>query len=588
MNKLYSALGAVAVIAIAVVFILQFQAASPAVQRQGPEGPNCAVEVHGSCAVSASEFWASFSLLASNVDPGRLRAMGFRRRVANGLLERWLLNQDAKRLGLTVGEDDLTAELAAGRAHVSLPAADMEQLGFALTQGQSRPDELIRPFPVKNAKTKKFDKKIYEKEVRRRTKLSPEDFRKYQKEEVIAARMRSLIRSRVRVGEDEARELFERERSTATVDYTRFDRRFYADLVVDRSQKAVDAWAEAHKEEVDKVWEGRKAQILPECRSVSEILVRLEEAATDEEKGKAQAKIERARDRLAKGEEFADVARAMSDGATAIRGGDIGCLLRGKAPKPLEDAVQALASGKVSDIVATDTGFFLVKLDELATGDAAEKLGRAQTAREVYVAEEAERLAVEASKNVLAAVKGGKSLKDAVAMHLSEVAKAKEADKKDKKADDKKKKAEEKKGDEGDRAPYTLDSHPYHPTVDATQPFSVNGDPISGVRQPSELTRMAFNLEKPGEVGPDTVAFDSGYIAIQLKEKTPATQEQWDKDRENLMASMRAYKASDVLTAYVKKLQTTLASDAKYTASLVEEPKAQADGEPGPAPMDDE
>jgi peptidyl-prolyl cis-trans isomerase D len=599
-NKLSSVLGAAAVIAIAVVFILQFRPASNAARTDA--GPTCAVEVHGTCAVDAGQFWAAYRLIAGNADPAKLKAMGMRRKVADGLLEQWVLNQDAKRLGVSISEGDINDDVFKGRAHVSLPAQDIAQLGYNL-QLQGRRGELgpdtVREIPVKGPKGKHFEQKIYEKNVRSFTRLSPEDFRAFQRNELVAARMRDLIRARVRVSEAEAFDQYSRDKSTATLDYIRFDRRFYADLVVDMSQKAIDAWAESHKEDVDKTWEGRKAQILPECRSVREIVVKLDGiTASEEEKTKAKAKIDRAKERLAKGEDFTDVARSMSDGATASRGGEVGCLLKGKAPKPLEDAANALAAGKVSDVVTLETGLYLIKLDQIAKDADAEKVGRAQTAKELYLTQEAERITLESAKKVAAAVKGGKSLKDALDQHLAELAKAKPAEeKKDKKADDKKKadkdkkkgdeKAEEKK-DEDARAPVTLENHPSRPTVETTLPFNVSGEPIPGAHAASDLTKIAFGLEKPGDSNGDVVNYEFGYLTIALKEKTPASREAWDKDREYYIGSMRAYKQNDALIAYVKRLQAAMASDAKYTKDLVEEPKGRPeDSAPAPGPMDD-
>jgi peptidyl-prolyl cis-trans isomerase D len=599
-NKLSSVLGAAAVIAIAVVFILQFRPASNSARTDN--GPTCAVEVHGTCAVDAGQFWAAYRLIAGNADPSKLKAMGMRRKVADGLLEQWLLNQDAKRLGISVSEDDLSAEVFKGRAHVSLPAQDIAQLGYNLQlqgrRGELAPDT-VRDIPVKGPKSKHFEQKVYEKNVRAYTRLSPEDFRAYQKNEVVAARMRDLVRSRVRVSEEEAFDQYSRDKSTATLDYVRFDRRFYADLVVDMSQKAIDAWAEAHKDEVDKTWESRKAQILPECRSVREIVVKVDGiTATDEEKAKAKAKIDRAKERVAKGEDFAEVARSLSEGASASRGGEVGCLLKGKAPKPLEDAVSGLAAGKVSDVITTENAFYLVKLEQIAKDADAEKLGRAQTAKELYLTQEAERLTMDAAKKVAAAVKGGKSLKDALDQHLAELAKAKPAaeekkkDKKAEKAGDKKKKGDDKaaeeKKDEDARAPVTLENHPNRPTIETTLPFNISGEPIPGAHASSDLTKIAFGLEKPGDSTGEVVNFDMGYIAFTLKEKTPASKESWDKDREYYMGSMRAYKQNDALIAYVKKLQASLAADAKYTKDLVEEPKGRPeDSAPAPGPMDD-
>lgn len=581
MNKLSSVLGAAAVIAIAVVFILQFRPASNAGATN--TGPTCAVEVHGTCAATANEFWAAYRLIAANADPGRLKAMGLRRKVADGLLEQWLLNQDAKRLGITISEDDLSSELFHGRARVSLPAADIHQLGYSFQLG----DDLIRYFAVKSPKTKKFDPKVYDKEIRFRTKLSTIDFRTFQKQEIIAARMRDLVRSRARVSEDEAFEQYARDKSTVTLDYVRFDRRFYADLIVDVSPKAIEAWSAAHKDDLDKVWEARKAQILPECRSVREIVFKLDATtASDAEKAKVKARVERAKERLAKGEDFADVARSMSDGSTANRGGVVGCLLKGKAPKPLEDAVNALGAGKVSDVVTTESALYLLKVDTIVKDADAEKLGRHQTAREIYVAQEAERLALESARNVIAAVKGGKSLKDALDLHLADLkAKLPEGDKKDEKKDGDKKADDKKTADE--RAPLTLDNHPNRPTIETTLPFNASGDPISGVRATAELTKTAFGLEKAGDVAGDPVAYDDGQIAIVLKEKTPASKEAWDKDREYYLANMRAYKANDALIAYVKRLHGQLAADAKYTKELVEEPKGQPQDQGAPAGDDE-
>jgi peptidyl-prolyl cis-trans isomerase D len=588
-NKLSSALGAILVMAIAIVFIVQFQAVRPNATK-ADTGPQCAVEVRGSCIASAPSYKAARRLIGANADQSRLRSMGFGKKVADGLIEAWVLGEDAKRLGVAVSDDEVTAEIATGRAHVSLPATDLYSLGFNLQLMRSPDEDLVRQIPVKSPKTKRFDAKYAEKQIRFMSMMSPAEFRDYQRGEIVAARMREIVRARVHLGEAEAFERFSQEKSTVTLDYARFDRRFFADLLVDMSPKAVDAWAEAHKEELDKVWESRKAQILPECRSVREISSRLGEAPTDEEKAKARAKIDRAKARLDKGEDFGDVARAMSDGDTATRGGDIGCLLKGKAPKPLEDAVFALAAGKTTDVLSIDSGFYLIKLDQIAKDDAAEKLGRLQTAREIYLGHEAERLAVEASKKVAAAVKGGKTLKEALDLFLAELvpSKAPPKDAADKDKKDKDKKDDDKK-DKDDRPALTFQNHPGRPVVETTLPFNISNDPIPGVRQSTELARTAFGLQKPGDAPADAIPFDSGYLVIQLKEKTPASKEQWEKNKEFYVDHMRAQKQNDALIAYVKHLRDQHASDAKIGAGFTDDKATtKGGGDNAPPPSDDE
>ncbi|HSN97999.1 MAG TPA: peptidylprolyl isomerase [Candidatus Nanopelagicales bacterium] len=605
MNRLSQILGGAAVIAIAVVFIVQFQ--------PGTGGPtsgaeiSCAVEVRGDC-IQSTDFWAAYRLIAPrNADAARLKSMGLRRIAAEGLYERWLLNEDAKRLGITVSDEDLTAELVAGRAHVSLPADKARQLAYSL--GLFGEGELIRFLDVRNRQTKKFETKRYEREVRTVAKLSPPDFREFQKKELIAARMRDLVRSRVRVSEAEAFDQYAREKATRTIDYVRFDRRFFADLVADTSDKAVQAWADTNKAEIDRVWDARKAQYLPECRVTRHVLARTKPGADDveAEKAKAKAKIERAEALLAKGVSFAEVARRLSDDTSAQLGGELGCVAKGRMVKPFEDKVFELKEGEVSGPVETEYGYHLIKVEKIGKEAEAEKLARQQIARELYLAHEGERLAAEAGKQVLAAVGGGKPLKDALDTYLATLTEAEEARSKDTKKDgaraakretvEKAEKAEEKKDGEAKAAEaegeikenekFTLATHPHRPTIETSLPFNIGGDPIPSVQDGTDVARIAFDLAKAGDVPKDLVQLANGYAVVQLKEITPVNQEQWAKDRETYMSAMRSAKQNDAVAGYIRRLKSTLGSEVKYDQKLITEPK-ETNEDPSEPPIPDE
>ncbi|WP_437491249.1 peptidylprolyl isomerase [Sorangium sp. So ce1014] len=596
MNRLSQIFGAAIVIAIAVVFIVQFRPSTGPVQSTAS---SCVVEVRGSC-ISSVDFNASRNLLAMRaVDENRLRAMGYRRLTAEGLYERWLLNEDAERLGISVSDDELTAELVAGRVRVSLPADKIRQVGYALNLRE----DLIRYLDVRNRQTKKFDSKQYEKQIRNITKMSPTDFRETQRKELVAARMRDLIRARVRVGDSEAFEQFSREKSTRTLSYVRFDRRFYSDLIVDTSEKAIQAWADANKEELDKTWEGRKAHYLPECRVARDLMVEVQPAEAEQgpEAGKAAAKarIEAAVQRLKKGESFADVARSASDDPSAARGGDLGCVTKGRLSKPVEDKLFEMKAGEVSDLIETEDGFHVIKLEQIAKDADAERIGRLETARDLYIAHESERLAAEAAKQVLAAAAGGKSLEDALAAYLAQLAPAKDkagaaagaqpaAAKQDGNKDEGAKDSGQAEPGAA-RPPYTTANHPNRPTVEASLPFNVSGSPITDARDSTEAARIAFQLDKPGDLPKDIVALENGYAVIQLKEKTSASQEQWDKDREFYTAAMRAAKQNDALIGYMRRLKSTIGSEVKYDQGLLKESRPAEDGSGEPElPLGDE
>ena len=587
MNKVSSVLGAAAVIAIAIVFIVQFR---PATGAQAASGPTCALEINGNC-ISSQDFWATYRFVAPrNTDAARLKPFHLRERTADGLIERWLLNQDAKRLGLTVSEDDLNAELRSGRVHVSLPADKADELAYYLGGegiGRQLLGQGVRLVYVKDRKTKKFDLKQYEKETRTVSQMSPTDFREFQRKELVAARMRDLVKSRVRVSEAEAFDQFSYERSTATVDYVKLERGFYADVVLDRTDKAIDGWADKHKEEIDKVWEARKPQIGDECRYLRSITARLDPEASDPDAAKAKAKatIATALERLKKGDEFADVARDLSEDGAAVRGGELGCLPKGKLPKPVEEAAVALGAGKVSDPIETEAGVVLLKVDTIAKGADGEKMARHEVARDLYLAQESERMAAEGAKQILAAVKGGKSLEDAVKAHLAELPKPK-ADKKDEKKDAKKK----DKDAVAAREPVTVDNHGKRPSASTTLPFNLTGTPIEGVKQGTDAAHLAFDLTKPGDAPSDVLPLEAGgYAVMVLKEKAPASKEAWDKERERYVSSLRNTKQSEALAGYLKQLRSKLATEIKQNPAVVNEPKEDKSkgGGDAPPPIED-
>jgi peptidyl-prolyl cis-trans isomerase D len=588
-NKLTSILGGFAVIAIAIVFIVQFR---PNAGQQVVAGPTCAVEVRGAC-ISSLHFWTSYRMIAPRgAEQEWLRQRGLRKITAEGLVERHLLNEDAKRLGITVSEDDLNAELASGRMRLSMPLAPV-----TLTSGQTIDPRTMMPYlgmgrdmvrylPVKNRQTGKFDLNAYQREVRQIGKMSTQEFRAYQKEELVAARMRDIIRSRVQVGEPEAYARYAHDKTTATVSYVRLDKRFFADLIADKSQKAVDAWVSLNKEEEERVWNSRKAQYTPECRVTRHILAKFDRDAAEPEadKEKTKKKIDEAKARLDKGESFADVARAMSEDGSAERGGLLGCVGKGRMVKPFEEATFKAEAGKVSGVVETEYGYHLVLVDKIAKDLEAETFGRAEVDEEVYLAHEAERLSAEAGKAILAAVKGGKTLEQAVDTYLAELKTKLETagGKDDKKKDDKKKddkKADgDKKDDDAAAARSPIDDHPNRPVVESSLPFNASGSPIPGAAPGSNAAQMAFKLQKPGDVADNIVETAVGYAVMVLKEKKPASKEEWEKDRAQYIAMYRAEKQEDALVAYLERLRNTLGTEIKYGQEFITEAKPQKDG----------
>jgi len=97
--------------------------------------------------------------------------------------------------------------------------------------------------------------------------------------------------------------------------------------------------------------------------TIRHILVNLPPQASLEGPAKARAKAEEALAKLRAGAEFAEVARAYSDGPTAQSGGMLGTLHRGELAPELEEVAFTIPVGEVSDIIQTNTGLNIIKVE---------------------------------------------------------------------------------------------------------------------------------------------------------------------------------------------------------------------------------
>ncbi|MBI4456963.1 MAG: peptidyl-prolyl cis-trans isomerase [Acidobacteria bacterium] len=99
----------------------------------------------------------------------------------------------------------------------------------------------------------------------------------------------------------------------------------------------------------------------------------------------ARAKAELASAELKSGSDFAEVAKKYSEGATAGKGGGVGQFKKGTLAPALEKAVFALNPGQHTDIVETDYGLVIMKLNNKTEAKAVplEEV-RAEIQRELY------------------------------------------------------------------------------------------------------------------------------------------------------------------------------------------------------------
>lgn len=93
----------------------------------------------------------------------------------------------------------------------------------------------------------------------------------------------------------------------------------------------------------------------------------------------ARLRVERLRDRIANGEDFAALAQANSaDTRSASRGGDLGWVNPGDLVPPFEQAMDALPVGGLSEPVQTQFGWHIIKVEERRQQDVTAEVRRNQ------------------------------------------------------------------------------------------------------------------------------------------------------------------------------------------------------------------
>ncbi len=88
--------------------------------------------------------------------------------------------------------------------------------------------------------------------------------------------------------------------------------------------------------------------------------------ASGDDKSKARETLVDIQKKLQQGEDFAALAKQYSDDpGSAEQGGDLGWVETGQMVKPFEDALYKLNKGETSDIVETEFGYHLIRLDDV-------------------------------------------------------------------------------------------------------------------------------------------------------------------------------------------------------------------------------
>lgn len=123
--------------------------------------------------------------------------------------------------------------------------------------------------------------------------------------------------------------------------------------------------------EVQSFYDRNKAKYVEEEQvRARHILVRVPQDASPADDSQLKEKAEKAQSRAKKGEDFAVLAQALSDDGSKEQGGDLGFFPRGRMVEGFEQVAFALQPGQVSEVVRTQFGYHVIKVEERKDGRA--------------------------------------------------------------------------------------------------------------------------------------------------------------------------------------------------------------------------
>jgi peptidyl-prolyl cis-trans isomerase D len=488
--------------------------------------------------VTKNDFRYGFLVLGGARYPAPMaKQQHLKETVMDKLIERELLAAEAERLGYVISDEQVE-----------------DQLGEAKIVG------LGYPRTVPNmTKDGKFNYDSFKNFVQFELGLTPQGFIDQQKKELLAARVRDLLRGSVTVSPSEVKADYLRKNLQVNLEYVRFAARGGGEAEAEPTPAEVADYAAKNEAKLKALYEERKFvyEKVPRELKLRQIMVKVAPDAKPEVEKEAQKRAEALAARVKKGEPFEKVAKEASDDlATKARGGELGWRGHGAANLPGEPEKQLFAA-KTGDVVGPlkgASGFYLTKVEGDREGNIPFDKVKLELAEEKVRAEAA---GAQAKARALAALgkakaEPGKTLKDLYP------APAEDKDKPESDA-------------EASRAPRAEETGLFSPRG------TREGAMVEGIGVSNELAKAAFSLTTAAPLaGPFEVA--GSWVVVRLKERKDPDPAEFEKKKGELERDAELTKWIEVLTDWTHA-RCVEARDAKRIQINRDELKYEDSGE---------
>ncbi|WP_300667800.1 SurA N-terminal domain-containing protein [Desulfoluna sp.] len=346
--------------------------------------------------------------LGGNLSEEMIKMFRLRDQALESLITSELMIQEASRLKLQVTDEELE------KAIVDLPYFQRDGI---------------------------FNMELYE-ALLRQNGLTVPQFEAQQRKSLLISKLRNMVESGVQATDGETQELYKYKNTQASVRYALMDPASYKSITVDEAY--VTAFysenGERYKtdpevkisfmrfaredfrdgvtvtdEEVAGFYQANLGRYqTPETVEARHILIKVAEGATDDETAEALKRAEEVYAKAtAEGSDFSALARDLSEGPSASKGGELGAFDRSSMVKPFADAAFAMKAGEVSEPVRTQFGWHVIKVEKKNPATETSLAKVTDEIRAALVDEQAETDAYSASEDAFDMVLGSESIKEA-------------------------------------------------------------------------------------------------------------------------------------------------------------------------------
>jgi peptidyl-prolyl cis-trans isomerase D len=290
-----------------------------------------------------------------------IKSMNVKQYAVNSLIDQKILEIEAQKLKIVVSDEELKQNLMSVKAFQKDGAFNMDLYKRVLGQ---------------NA-------------------MTPETFEAVQRNTIRNTKLQRMVANGITVGDQEARAWYSFNNTKIGIDYVVIDPDSFSDLLAgeDQIRAQYDDHHDLYMSEpkrkvaflvfspkdfknqvkiddtlVRDFYDQNQAQFTtPEQVEASHILIRVDENADGQTVSKAKEEAMSIYDKAVNSIDFAELAKAYSQGPSAASGGYLGRFDRKSMVKPFADAAFAMKAGDVSQPVRTRFGWHIIKVTDKTT-----------------------------------------------------------------------------------------------------------------------------------------------------------------------------------------------------------------------------